>query len=66
MVFIVSLATYVLMAFAQPSTSWANPYYFFLNINTPPIVAPQNISADEKQEIRKYSLITTITVCKTH
>jgi hypothetical protein len=45
----VSLATYVLMASAQPPTSWTNnPYYFFSNINTPPIVAPQKISADEK------------------
>jgi hypothetical protein len=45
----VSLTAFVLMASAQLPTTWTNPYYFYSNINTPPIVAPQKISADETE-----------------
>ncbi len=41
------MAAYVSMASAQLPTI-TNPYYFYSNINTAPIVAPQKISADEK------------------
>ncbi len=43
----VSLAAYVSMASVQLPTI-TNPYYFYSNIITSPIFAPQKISADEK------------------
>jgi hypothetical protein len=46
---IVFLTAYVLMTSAQLPTTWINPYYLFSNINTPLIVAPQKISADETE-----------------
>ena len=51
----VSLSTYVLMANAQMSTPWTNPYFYY-HYNAPLALPPQKTSTHEMNGNNKHHL----------